>query len=291
MESKIKICDICNGEYPIDKHNFEECYSLDYKWDLKQINNNINKKINGNIGESDELFCIRCLLSSDNNTLVKIFGKRARLGINVRNSAGKFISTISKSPSRYKADVIIDFIDTKETRHISIKSNNGAPYAVLNHTPRSAYVFQKSHLNKYLADLDYIVMRMNKQKYLAESGDDINIENIKFLMRRHVFALKQILMYFIFYGTGSGYSKCDANGILLVNGNNIKFIDCNTNADKMKYVETIYPKIKLSMRKKGMPCKPKHMTRKSKKNYTEKMLLCNNWIYGSNKGSLHIRVR
>jgi DNA (cytosine-5)-methyltransferase 1 len=37
MESKIKICDICNGEYPIDKHNFEECYSLDYKWDLKQM--------------------------------------------------------------------------------------------------------------------------------------------------------------------------------------------------------------------------------------------------------------
>jgi DNA (cytosine-5)-methyltransferase 1 len=38
MNIETKICDICNGEYPIDKHNFEECYSLDFKWDLKQMN-------------------------------------------------------------------------------------------------------------------------------------------------------------------------------------------------------------------------------------------------------------
>jgi DNA (cytosine-5)-methyltransferase 1 len=37
MNIETKTCDICNGTYPIDKHNFEECYSLDYKWDLKQM--------------------------------------------------------------------------------------------------------------------------------------------------------------------------------------------------------------------------------------------------------------
>ena len=29
-----KKCYICNGNYPISKHNFDECYSLDFEWDL-----------------------------------------------------------------------------------------------------------------------------------------------------------------------------------------------------------------------------------------------------------------
>jgi hypothetical protein len=33
----IQQCKICNGKYPESKHNFEYCYSLDYKWDLKQF--------------------------------------------------------------------------------------------------------------------------------------------------------------------------------------------------------------------------------------------------------------
>jgi hypothetical protein len=37
----IQQCKICNGKYPESKHNFEHCYSLDYKWDLKQF-----KKLN-----------------------------------------------------------------------------------------------------------------------------------------------------------------------------------------------------------------------------------------------------
>lgn len=38
MEQKDwKKCDICDGEYPESKHNFEECYSLDIEWDLRQM--------------------------------------------------------------------------------------------------------------------------------------------------------------------------------------------------------------------------------------------------------------
>jgi hypothetical protein len=33
----IMICDICDGLYPVSKHNFDECYSLDFVWDLKQM--------------------------------------------------------------------------------------------------------------------------------------------------------------------------------------------------------------------------------------------------------------
>lgn len=30
-------CDICNGTYPLEKHNFNECYSRDINWDLKHM--------------------------------------------------------------------------------------------------------------------------------------------------------------------------------------------------------------------------------------------------------------
>jgi predicted RNA methylase len=44
------ICDICCGEYPLKKHNFEECCSLDVDWDITHLerltcsaNNLVNK--------------------------------------------------------------------------------------------------------------------------------------------------------------------------------------------------------------------------------------------------------
>ena len=290
-----KQCHICGGNYPDDKHNFEECYSLDTGWDLEQMNIHCRPKLligrSKNIGQRDEVLCIKRLLSFDTKQLVSIFGGRARSGIIVRDvNTGVPISIIKKSPSRCKADVIIEFIGTKEIRKISVKSNNGAPYAVLNHTPRSAYVFQQGFLKPYLADLDYVVMRMNKQKYMDESTEDINIEDLKYLLRRHAFALKKVLMYFIFNGSGSGDSKIQSDSILLIDGDDLEFVDCYHDADKMKYIELLYHKIKLSMRNKGMPKKPKKMTRSSKSKYDDRIKKCNVWIYGA-KGSLHIRVR
>ena len=35
-----KRCGICDGKYPLQKHNFEECYSLDFEWDLKRMDYN-----------------------------------------------------------------------------------------------------------------------------------------------------------------------------------------------------------------------------------------------------------
>jgi tRNA1(Val) A37 N6-methylase TrmN6 len=32
-----KECDICDGVYPVSKHNFEECYSLDLMWDSRRM--------------------------------------------------------------------------------------------------------------------------------------------------------------------------------------------------------------------------------------------------------------
>jgi hypothetical protein len=246
-----------------------------------------------NIGERDEVLCVTHLLSFDINKLVSVFGTRAKSGIivrDVRTGNPVTIPNISKSPPWCKADVIVEFIDTKEIRNISVKSNNGMPYAVVNHTPRSAHVFQHGSLNTYLADLDYVVMRMNKQKYMSESAEDINIEDLKYLLRRHIVVLKRLLMYFVFCGSGSGDSKVQADSVLLIDGGDLKFVDCYHDVDKKKYIDSLYPKIKMSMRNKGMPTKPKNMTRASQKKYVTRMELCNPWMYGT-KGSLHIRIR
>jgi DNA (cytosine-5)-methyltransferase 1 len=37
QKNEEKECDICDGLYPVSKHNFDECYSLDFVWDLKQM--------------------------------------------------------------------------------------------------------------------------------------------------------------------------------------------------------------------------------------------------------------
>lgn len=35
-------CNICNGKYPESKHNFDECFSMDFEWDLLMIDSNFN---------------------------------------------------------------------------------------------------------------------------------------------------------------------------------------------------------------------------------------------------------
>lgn len=41
---RIEGCQICEGSYPKSKHNFDECYSLDFEWDLKQMSTDIHSK-------------------------------------------------------------------------------------------------------------------------------------------------------------------------------------------------------------------------------------------------------
>ena len=65
-----KKCDICDGEYPESKHNFEKCYSLDIDWDLKQIKPTI-RYIDlfcgtGGFSEAFKPFCkINCVYAND----------------------------------------------------------------------------------------------------------------------------------------------------------------------------------------------------------------------------------
>jgi len=45
----MKKCDTCTGEFPLDKHDFEKCCSVDYKWDYRRMDRKEYKFI--------DLFC------------------------------------------------------------------------------------------------------------------------------------------------------------------------------------------------------------------------------------------
>lgn len=98
--------------------------------------------------------------------------------------------------------------------------------------------------------------------------------------------LIHVLSYFMFDGSGSGYSRCKSNSILEYSKDTIRFIKCCTPKDKLDYVTKIYDRFILSLRDKGMPqiicehCKPWVFEDHTSHTHTIKY-----------KGSLHIRMK
>ena len=97
--------------------------------------------------------------------------------------------------------------------------------------------------------------------------------------------LKSVIEYFIFDGTGQTKAMYPVNAILNIrDSTNIftwNFINCPNKESRSGYIETVYPKLILSMRDKGMPSD------------SGKFEKCLPWIFetkGKSKGSLHIRI-
>jgi hypothetical protein len=67
------ICDICCGEYPLKKHNFEECCSLDVDWDIANI-----EKATPSDTNKDKLIEVRAVqghgFDFENEIRCKVFG-------------------------------------------------------------------------------------------------------------------------------------------------------------------------------------------------------------------------
>jgi hypothetical protein len=110
-----------------------------------QINVHTNSH---NIGEKDEVLSILKLFyynkSNQYDKLIEIFGDEACEGISIIDETGCVITdinTINKAKGCLKADVIIKMNKTTKIYTASIKSKNGANPAILNHTPRSAKIF------------------------------------------------------------------------------------------------------------------------------------------------------
>ena len=248
-----------------------------------------------NKGEKDEILIINRLFQYNNdrqyNNLTEIFGDEASEGIIIiaPNSKKEITSShqIKKAASLCKADIIVRMIkDPIIQYNISIKSQNGAKSAILNHTHRNAKVFKENGLlNQYLPSIDSVskeYIDKRTQKYIKEDTaltllNSMNDEKIKY-------DIKKTIAYFIFDGTGSGESKTNANSVLTYKGTEISFLKCIDENQKMNYVNSIIDRCIISFRNKGMP-----------KKITDNM---KPWIYQDvkndgnikNKGSLHIRL-
>lgn len=149
-------------------------------------------------------------------------------------------------------------------------------------TPRTAKVFSHNGvLYDNIEGLDIIIneyINKRNKKYIGEDVSITKLESLKTLLIKQQFV--NVLIYFIFNGSGKGDSECKSNAIMHYEDNNIKFIQCITHEEKMEYIKIIYKNIILSLRDKGMPTKISDYNKP--------------WIFydykHKSKGSLHIRI-
>jgi hypothetical protein len=243
-----------------------------------------------NRGERDETNYKRDIFDNKSNIeyLEQNFGNAddVSLGIEIINHETNlpYMSReeIKKSPSGYKADIIIKFIQTNRVRYVSIKSLSGQKPSILNHTPRSASAFQTT-LRACLDDIDILAREYIEKRSSGTIREDVkfcDLESSKDENIRRSFA--DMLIYFVFKGTGSKMSPKECDSILIINRDKtLTFIDCDTDEKKHNYVASFIDKCVVSFRNKGMPS-----------TVTD---VCIPWIYtnninGKKCGSLHVRL-
>ena len=270
-------------------------YEIKILNNTKKKDNDINTK--GNKGEKGEVEVIKKIYNlskiNDIKSLKLIFGENAKDGIIMYNiETNEHIhkeNDIKKAKSGCKADFMIKFIKNNMYINCSIKCNHGAMPSILNHTPRSAKVFQEGgDLFTELKNLDILITYLNKERTSGNVGEDIHIKNIN-ISNESKKCIIHVISYFLFNGTGVGKSRYPSNSILEIHEptdiNKWKFYNCIDNKKKNDYIQHIYNRIIISMRDKGMP--------------TKKNLLCDPWIFRQikennilkEKGSLHIRLK
>jgi hypothetical protein len=191
---------------------------------------------------------------------------------------------IVKAGARLKADTIIN------GEPISIKSNNSAPPALVNHTTRPGFEFAAKYSGGNIAHIDDIIneyweLRINKQ-----IGEDVHNSNPLSPFRLKKEELKPILNYFLFDGTGSGLSKLPAERIL--GFTNPLDISTWKFYDKNDAVNLYWDNLIFSLRaKKGMPEGYPNMMSSRLSLYKPSIDLWTNHIDGDHRGALHIRSK
>ena len=281
--------------------NYEELYRYERKKseDLEHHNTYLTAKISvlessDNKGEKDEVMLLMSIFYENQKKnftkLVEMFGEEASEGVKIIDVKTReevtAVNNLTKAGGSYKADCIIKMKKTGTTYFISIKSKNGANPAILNHTPRTAKVFQnKGPLHHCLDALDTLLteyISKRKNKVIGEDIKAIQLQNIGVEETKNKFI--EVLTYFAFDGTGKGDSACKANAIIYYYHDTVTFVKCCTLEEKKHYIQTILDKVVISLRDKGMP---KKMTD-----------ICTPWVYEDcksyglikYKGSLHIRL-
>lgn len=252
-------------------------------------------KNNHNVGEKDEVLLLLKLMYLNKNKkfekLTNIFGDEASEGIEIidqetKNEVVKY-DDIKKCKGTSKADACIKMKKTSSVYNASIKSKNGANPAILNHTPRSAKVFNNSgKLASEIPKIDILLDEYKQKRKDGIIGEDVNITTLEQMKTPEVCeSVKLMLSYFAFEGTGKGDSNHQANSILYIDNNNIEFVRCMTQSEKNAYVDSIMNRCIISLRDKGMP-----------KSVSDN---CMPWVFNEHKpngvikqkGSLHIRIK
>lgn len=300
--SQIEVVEQPNPKKIIKIKNYEKLYHKEKESNeiLEKINKYLLARINiltnnQNTGEKDEVLSLLYLYHlnemNEFDKLIEIFGEEASEGISILNLDTDDeivdLNKLSKTSCGYKADCKIRMKKTNNIHSISIKSKNGANPSILNHTPRSAKIFQEGGIfNDHVSCLDKILQEYIDKRINKIIGEDIPISNLMCL--KDDYSLKEkfleILSYFVFDGSGKGYSKCKSDAIMTYQSDKIIFRKYDNIQNKKEYIESIYDKIVISLRDKGMP--------KVMNEY------CKPWVFddikpdGSikYKGSLHIRI-
>jgi len=254
---------------------------------------NVENRVATNRGEKDEIIAqmkILCLNDQKSwSRLINIFGDEASDGVRIVQCGTREViahtNDISKSASKYKADCILEMIKTGRQYRTTIKSKNGAPYAILNHTPRTAKVFRTAgRLSHTVPSLDKIAEEY-VTKRTAGGREDMKVNELSSLNdANHKEALMEVIAYFMFDGTGESDSKCPAEAVAIYEGTHITFIKISSLDDRKNYIASIWDRVILSFRNKQMP---------------PDITNCHPWVYidkGKNgsikhKGSLHLRVK
>lgn len=199
--------------------------------------------------------------------------------INLTNQCG-----IAKAGPRSKADTIIN------GEHISVKSNNYAPPALVNHTTRPGFEFAGKHAGGDIDKLDSIIEKYWVKRVNKLIGEDVSNTHMHSPFKTEKKVIRPFLNYFLFDGTGSGLSNMPASRILVFT--DPLNIDTWSIYDRANAIDIYWDKLIFSLRaKKGMPSNYPNITSKKLIPLKSSIAKWTKYIDGDYRGALHIRTK
>jgi hypothetical protein len=179
----------------------------------------------------------------------------------------------------------------------------------MNHTNRAATAFKfGGNLNNLLSKIDSLVV---KYHILRNEGlpEEINFDNLSNLSQENKNTLCELVRYFMFIGTGRGISYRTADSLIVIDGDNIKFIRLKTKQEQMEYIKDHWGSFNLSLVSRKNPGGLKYKEDMEERcsrdvKFKKKYEIMEPWIYettdnGRNnpenkiklKTALHIRMK
>lgn len=168
----------------------------------------------------------------------------------------------------------------------SIKSYDGSPPAIVNHTNRLGWDFVAQQTGASLSALDGLISDYWVKRIGGIIKEDVLNSNINSPFSSHFSMLEPFLNYFCFDGSGSKHSNHPADYV-------VEFSDpCNLNTcsiyDRTNYLAHHWSNLCFSIRsKKGMPRDINALTPADRLS----LLTWAKNYQGSLRGSLHVRVK